>query len=91
MIHWYDFLLRLGVAICARALIGLERQWHSRGAGLPTNTLVAAGAAIFVLISHMAPKGALNVLAPARRSCEPAAVQGRGAGMALRVRPAPLG
>jgi putative Mg2+ transporter-C (MgtC) family protein len=57
LIHWYDFLLRLGVAICAGALIGVERQWRSRGAGLRTNTLVAAGAAMFVLISHMAPAG----------------------------------
>jgi len=57
VVHWYDFLLRLGVAVFAGALIGLERQWRSRGAGLRTNTLVATGAAIFVLISHMAPAG----------------------------------
>ena len=43
MVHWYDFILRLGVAIRAGALIGLERQWRSRGAGLRTNTLAAAG------------------------------------------------
>ncbi|MBV9802616.1 MAG: MgtC/SapB family protein [Solirubrobacterales bacterium] len=41
----------------AGALIGLERQWRSRGAGLRTNTLVATGAAMFVLISHMTPAG----------------------------------
>lgn len=53
MVHWYDFVLRLGVAVLAGALIGLERQWRSRGAGLRTNTLVAAGAAMFVLIDAM--------------------------------------
>jgi putative Mg2+ transporter-C (MgtC) family protein len=57
VVHWYDFLLRLGVAVCAGALIGVERQWRSRGAGLRTNTLVAAGAAMFVLISRMTPSG----------------------------------
>jgi len=36
------------------ALIGFERQWRSRGAGLRTNTLVA-GAAMFVLIAEMTP------------------------------------
>jgi putative Mg2+ transporter-C (MgtC) family protein len=34
-------------------VIGLERQWRSRGAGLRTNTLVASGAAMFVLIDAM--------------------------------------
>jgi putative Mg2+ transporter-C (MgtC) family protein len=57
MLHWYDFVLRLGVALLGGGLIGLERQWRSRGAGLRTNTLVAAGAAMFVLISHMTPSG----------------------------------
>jgi putative Mg2+ transporter-C (MgtC) family protein len=58
MLSWHAFLLRLVAAILAGALIGLERQWRSRGAGLRTNTLVATGAAVFVLISHMAPAGA---------------------------------
>lgn len=53
MLSWHDFVLRLGVAILAGVLIGLERQWRSRGAGLRTNTLVAAGAAMFVLIDAM--------------------------------------
>lgn len=39
----------------AGALIGFERQWRSRGAGLRTNTLVSAGAAMFVLIAQMTP------------------------------------
>ena len=53
MLHWYDFILRLAVASLGGALIGVERQWRSRGAGLRTNTLVAAGAAMFVLIDAM--------------------------------------
>lgn len=53
--HWSDFVLRLGAAILGGAMIGFERQWRSRMAGLRTNTLVAAGAALFVLISAMTP------------------------------------
>jgi len=45
------FCLRLGIAIVAGALIGFERQWHHKKAGLRTNTLVAIGAAAYVLLS----------------------------------------
>ncbi|WP_242579455.1 MgtC/SapB family protein [Streptomyces sp. MST-110588] len=34
------------------AVIGLERQWRARMAGLRTNALVAAGSALFVLLSQ---------------------------------------
>lgn len=38
----------LGVAFLLGTLIGLERQWRQRTAGLRTNVLVAVGAAAFV-------------------------------------------
>lgn len=38
----------LFLAFVLGALIGIERQWRQRTAGLRTNTLVAVGAAIFV-------------------------------------------
>jgi len=44
-----DFALRLAVGVGCGALIGLERQWRARRAGLCTNALVAAGATLFVL------------------------------------------
>ena len=47
-----EFVLRLTVGIGCGALIGIERQWRARMAGLRTNALVAAGAAIFVLYSQ---------------------------------------
>jgi putative Mg2+ transporter-C (MgtC) family protein len=50
--------LNLFVAACLGAVIGLERQWRQRMAGLRTNTLVALGAAIFVTYSHVVPDGA---------------------------------
>jgi putative Mg2+ transporter-C (MgtC) family protein len=43
--------LRVAVAAGCGALIGMERQWHQRGAGLRTNVLVAVGACLFVLVS----------------------------------------
>lgn len=46
-----EFILRLLTALAAGLLIGFERQWHHKSAGLRTNTLVSVGAAIFVLIS----------------------------------------
>jgi putative Mg2+ transporter-C (MgtC) family protein len=44
-----DFALRLAVGVGCGALIGFERQWRARRAGLRTNALVAAGATLFVL------------------------------------------
>jgi putative Mg2+ transporter-C (MgtC) family protein len=44
-----EFVVRVLVATTCGALIGLERQYRSRTAGLRTHTLVAAGAAAFVL------------------------------------------
>ncbi|MFE0460481.1 MgtC/SapB family protein [Kitasatospora sp. NPDC058965] len=48
----YDFLLRLATGVGCGALIGVERQWRARMAGLRTNALVAAGATLFVLYSE---------------------------------------
>lgn len=46
-----DMLLRLAAALSLGALIGVERQWRARIAGLRTNALVATGAALFVVLS----------------------------------------
>jgi len=46
-----EFAARLGLAVLCGASIGFERQWRARMAGLRTNALVAAGAALFVLLS----------------------------------------
>ncbi|GAA2994537.1 MgtC/SapB family protein [Streptomyces lactacystinicus] len=47
-----DFLVRLATGVACGALIGVERQWRARMAGLRTNALVAAGATLFVLYSE---------------------------------------
>jgi putative Mg2+ transporter-C (MgtC) family protein len=49
-----EFLLRVLLATGCGALIGLERQYRSRTAGLRTQALVAAGAASFVLFGEQA-------------------------------------
>ncbi len=46
-----DFTLRLLTAMAAGFIIGIERQWHHKAAGLRTNTLVATGAALYVMLS----------------------------------------
>ena len=46
-----EFFTRLAVGLGCGALIGAERQWRARMAGLRTNALVAAGATLFVLYS----------------------------------------
>lgn len=47
-----EFFLRVALATGCGALIGLERQYRSRTAGLRTQALVCAGAAAFVLVGE---------------------------------------
>jgi putative Mg2+ transporter-C (MgtC) family protein len=47
--------LNLGMATLLGACIGFERQWRQRMAGLRTNTLVAIGAASFVVFESLFP------------------------------------
>ena len=57
MISHLDFLENLLLAALLGSLIGVERQWRQRIAGLRTNSLVAAGSGLFVLLSQMIPTG----------------------------------
>ena len=50
---WHHFALRLSLALILGAFIGAERQWRQRMAGLRTNALVAAGAAMFVMLTAL--------------------------------------
>jgi len=47
--------VNLAVALGLSAVIGFERQWRNRLAGLRTNTLVALGAASFVTLEALIP------------------------------------
>ena len=55
-----DIAIRLGTALFIGAIIGFERQWRQRMAGLRTNALVSVGAAGFVVFH-----------APSGRECPP--------------------
>jgi putative Mg2+ transporter-C (MgtC) family protein len=46
---YLEVFLRLGAAVLAGALIGLDRQVRNKPAGLRTVSLVSLGAAVFVL------------------------------------------
>lgn len=48
---YLEFTLRLFTALCAGLIIGIEREWQKKPAGLRTNTLVSTGAALFVMLS----------------------------------------
>ncbi|RMI31214.1 MgtC/SapB family protein [Nocardia stercoris] len=47
----WEMLLRLGTGAGLGMVIGIERQYRARMAGLRTNALVATGATLFVLLS----------------------------------------
>ncbi len=48
------FLQRLAVATVLGLIIGFERQWRQRSAGLHTSTIVAIGAALFTSVPELA-------------------------------------
>jgi putative Mg2+ transporter-C (MgtC) family protein len=48
-------VLNLAVALALGAVVGFERQWRQRLAGLRTNTLVALGAASFTVFAATFP------------------------------------
>ncbi|MBV8371229.1 MAG: MgtC/SapB family protein [Candidatus Eremiobacteraeota bacterium] len=50
-----DFTIRLLIALALGTVVGLERQYRQRMAGLRTNALVSVGAALFVMLSPFEP------------------------------------
>lgn len=54
-----EMILRLLTGVGLGAVIGFERQYRARMAGLRTNALVAAGATLFVLLSANGFQGAV--------------------------------
>lgn len=61
-----EFEHRLFLAFILGTVIGLERQWRHKIAGIKTNALVAGGAALFILVSEKIagdPSGAARIAA----------------------------
>src|SRR5262249_5887499 len=76
-----ELMLRLATALAAGTVIGIERQWRHKMAGLRTNVLVSIGAAMFCLIATMSPQEA----SPTRIAAQVASGVGfLGAGVILR-------
>lgn len=46
-----DYLIRMCFALIVWIVIGIEREVHSKSAGLKTNALVSIGSCIFVMLS----------------------------------------
>ena len=46
-----EFIIRIVVALVAGFLIGFERSWHHKSAGLRTIMLVTVGSALYVTLS----------------------------------------
>jgi putative Mg2+ transporter-C (MgtC) family protein len=61
----------LGLAFVLSSLIGLEREWRQRSAGLRTHTLVGVGSALLVIVSKY---GFTDVLEVGRTSFDPSRV-----------------
>lgn len=61
----------LAAAFGLSSLIGLEREWRQKAAGLRTHTLVGVGAALFVIISKY---GFFDALSPGRVVLDPSRV-----------------
>jgi putative Mg2+ transporter-C (MgtC) family protein len=55
MVSTEQAAINLAVAVALGAIVGFERQWRNRLAGLRTNTLVSLGAASFVVFAALFP------------------------------------
>ena len=47
----WEFILKISAAVVAGLVMGLERQFKGKPAGIKTNMLVALGASAFIIIS----------------------------------------
>jgi putative Mg2+ transporter-C (MgtC) family protein len=56
MLSLHEIVLRLSFAAVLGALIGIERDWHRRPAGIRTSAFVCMGSALFTLLSFQLAK-----------------------------------
>ena len=55
-----EFSMRVGLALLLGALIGAEREWRHKLAGLKTNALVCVGSALFTCIGYQQIAGQID-------------------------------
>lgn len=53
--HLPVYALRLGVATLCGILLGMEREWKDKPAGLRTIMLITLGAALYMIVSNLIP------------------------------------
>jgi putative Mg2+ transporter-C (MgtC) family protein len=51
MVPWFDVLTRLGAALLAGGIVGMERSYHGRPAGFRTHALVALASSMLMLVT----------------------------------------
>jgi len=56
----YDFILRIFCAALLGGVIGLEREYRAKEAGLRTHFLVALGSALFMIVSAYGFEGVMT-------------------------------
>lgn len=61
--NYFDFLIRISVCFILGVIIGLERQYRRKTAGIRTITLVSLGAFLFVSISTLSDAGDITRIA----------------------------
>ena len=54
--EYSGFLLKILAAILCGGMIGLEREYFGKAAGLRTNILICMGATIYMIVSDLVPK-----------------------------------
>ena len=67
-----NLLMQLSLSVILGTLIGLERQWRQRMAGLRTNALVSLGATLFCILSipNMEPTVKTEIETPIEETLE---------------------
>ena len=60
---WETALIRIGIAILIGGLIGAEREYHDKSAGLRTLTLICVGSCLFTLVSLLLTNGTADRIA----------------------------
>ena len=68
---WSDILIRMTAAIACGAVVGFEREFQAKPAGLRTHMMVALGAASFTLLTMHIYKEALEAAGSARVGSDP--------------------
>lgn len=60
---WETAMLRIAIAILIGGIIGAEREYHDKSAGLRTITLICVGSCLFTLVSLLLTNGTADRIA----------------------------